>query len=127
MSYRLITKANMTIKSADGKTTERQVECRQYAAPKRDNAGMIDIDGNSVGFKRTGGKGRGTADHRYMYAPIKGVSAFWSITEAEATALVGGTVKLTSVTEAAKEPEAKPAESVAKVAQRIKGKLVQPA
>lgn len=119
MSYRLITKATLAIKSADGKTMEREVECRAYPAPKRDNAGLITIDGNEVGFKRTGGKGRGTQDHRYMYATVKGVSAFWPITEAEATAAVGGQVKMTSLEPKTEEVTVK-ASDVKAVARRVK-------
>ena len=106
MSYRLITKALLTITSADGVKSERIVECRLYPVPKRDAAGTITIDGKSESFKRTGGKGRGTTDNRYMYATVKGQAAFWAITEPEATALAGGTATLTSVEQAAPDAPA---------------------
>lgn len=134
MSYRLITKAVLTITGATGATSEREVECRLYPAPKRDAAGLIHVDGADVSYRRTGGKGRGTADHRYMYATVKGASCFWAITEAEATALVGGIAKLTSVVEqpkpeaptepvapAAPEAPEAPTADVKEVARRVKG------
>lgn len=112
MSYRLITKAVFAVTSSAGIKTERTVEARLYVSPKRDASGEIQIDGQWVPYKRTGGKGRGTADQRYMYATVKGQSAFWPITEAEASALIGGTCSLTSVVEqAAAEPEAPKAEA----------------
>ena len=106
MSYRLITNANFVITSADGTTSERVVEVRLYPAPKRDAQGVITVDGEQVQFKRTGGKGRGTADNRYAYAPVKGQSGFWAITEAEAAAMIGGTITLTSVEAKAETPAA---------------------
>lgn len=112
MSYKLITKAVLTITNAAGEIMTREVQCRSYPAPKRDASGSITIDGADSSYKRTGGKGRGTVDSRYMYATVKGVQCFWAITEAEATAAVGGTVALVSVVaESAKTPEAKPAEA----------------
>jgi len=107
MSYRLITIAKFTVTSATGVTTEREVQVRAYPSPKRDAAGAITVDGDSTTFKRTGGKGRGTADNRYMYATVKSESAFWAITEAEATGAVGGQIALTSVVKVA-EPVAEP-------------------
>lgn len=111
MSYRLITNATLTIVSTTGDKSEREVQVRAYPSPKRDATGAITIDGAESTFKRTGGKGRGTADNRYMYAVVKGESAFWPITEAEATAAVGGKVTLTSIAKAEPaKPEAPKAE-----------------
>lgn len=107
MSYRLITKAILSIVNATGVKSEREIEVRAYPAPKRDASGAIEVDGVSASYKRTGGKGRGTADNRYMYFPAKGESAYCDITESEAQALVGGTVVVTSV--AAPAPVATPA------------------
>lgn len=125
MSYRLITKAVLAITNAAGETTTREVQCRAYPAPKRDDAGSITIDGNPVGYKRTGGKGRGTTDNRYMYATVKGTMCFWAITEPEATALAGGTAVLTTVAApaedakpAAEQPAAEPVVAEAPKAQR---------
>lgn len=97
MSYKLITKALFTVTNAAGVKTEREVQVRAYPAPKRDASGSITIDGADGSYKRTGGKGRGTVDNRYMYAVIKGQPAFWPITEAEATALAGGVATLASI------------------------------
>lgn len=106
MSYRLITRANFVVTSADGTKSERIVEVRAYPAPKRDAAGLITVDGADVEFRRTGGKGRGTVDARYAYAAVKGASGFWPITEAEATALIGGRASLDSIQ--AEQPKAEP-------------------
>jgi hypothetical protein len=109
MSYRLITKAVFTITNSAGATTEREVEVRAYPAPKREAAGQIDVDGTSVAYKRTGGKGRGAIDTRYVYATVKGESAYWAITEAEATALIGGQAKIKAIAKPVEQP--KPAEA----------------
>lgn len=104
MSYRLITRANFIVTSAEGTKSERIVEVRAYPAPKRDAAGLITVDGADVEFRRTGGKGRGTVDARYAYAVVKDASGFWPITEAEATALIGGRAFLDSIQ--AEQPKA---------------------
>lgn len=116
MSYRLISLANFVVTSADGNTTERQVEVRLYPAPKRDAQGVITVDGVEAQYKRTGGKGRGTADNRYAYAPVKGASGFWAITEAEAAAMVGGKVALTCIEKAAETPAPATTEAAAEQA-----------
>lgn len=97
MSYRLITKAVLAITNAAGETTSADVEVRAYPAPKRDASGTITVDGKVAQYKRTGGKGRGVSDTRYMYFPMKGESAYCAITEAQATALVGGQVAIDRV------------------------------
>lgn len=105
MSYRLITKATLAITNAAGvESPPRVVEVRAYPSPKRDAAGMLTVDGAQVSYKRTGGKGRGTADRRYAYFPMGTESAYIEITEAEATAFVGGQVALTKVVAAADAP-----------------------
>lgn len=121
MSYRIITKASLIITNAAGVKTEREVAARAYPAPKRDAAGSITIDGVSATYKRTGGKGRGTSDNRYMYAQVKQTSAFWPITEAEAAALVGGVATLTSVAEpVAAAPAEQPKAEQPKALRRVK-------
>jgi len=133
MSYRLITKAIFSVTDAQGKASERQVECRLYPAPKREASGTISVDGVDVQYRRTGGKGRGTVSNAYAYATVKGESAFWLITEAEAAALIGGKATIKSVAaEEVKAPEAKPEAAeqakeepkaeVKKAARRIKAK-----
>lgn len=104
MSYRLITKAILAITNAAGETASAEVEVRAYPSPKRDASGTITVDGNVQQYKRTGGKGRGTADTRYMYFPMKGESAYCAITESQATALVGGQVKIDAIVAAAPAP-----------------------
>lgn len=104
MSYRLITRATLTIVAATGVTTTRDLEVRAYPAPKRDAAGAITVDGQACSYKRTGGKGRGTADRRYVYAPVKGESAYFEITEQEAAAMIGGTVTLATIAVQAPAP-----------------------
>ncbi len=90
MSYRLITKATLTIVSAAAQTLTREVEVRAYPAPKRAAVGLINVDGADVSYQRTGGKGRGPADKQYAYFPFGAESAYVELTAAEATALVGG-------------------------------------
>jgi hypothetical protein len=111
MTYRLITKAILTITSAAGVKSEREIEIRAFASPKRDAVGALTVDGVSVSYKRTGGKGRGTVDTRYMYFPAKGESAYAAITASEATALVGGTASIAAL--APVTPVAPPAEAPA--------------
>jgi hypothetical protein len=112
MSYRLITKALFSIADTNGKTTSREVEVRAYAAPKRDAVGQVTINGDFQPYKRTGGKGRGTADRRYMYFPFKHgdkvESAYIEITEAEATALAGGVAKLDTIVAKVEQPTEQP-------------------
>lgn len=118
MSYRLITNATFAVTSASGEKTERNVEVRLYPAPKRDASGLITVDGSEVSYKRTGGRGRGTTDNRYVYATVKALSGFFLITEAESSALVGGKAELNSLPTGAeataKEVEPAKAEEVAK-------------
>ena len=77
MSYRLITKATLTIVAASGVAlVPRVIDIRAYPSPKRDASGMLTLDGVMVSYKRTGGKGRGTADHCYVYFPVGTESAY---------------------------------------------------
>ena len=112
MSYKLISAANFVVISASGVRTERAVEVRVYPAPKREPSAMIDVDGVSVPYKRTGGKGRGSEDNLYLYAMVKGASGFWKVSAAESEALVGGTCSLTCVEKVAEPAAAAPAEPV---------------
>lgn len=112
MSYRLITRATLTIVAATGDQSTREVDVRAYPAPKRDAAGAITVDGQATTYRRTGGKGRGTQDRRYAYFPHgpAATSAYIEITEAEAAAMIGGTITITSITApAAPTPVATPA------------------
>lgn len=106
MSYRLITRATLTIVAATGVTTTRELDVRAYPAPKRDAAGAITVDGNATVYRRTGGKGRGTMDRRYAYFThgAAATSAYIEITEQEATAMIGGTITVTSLTPAQAQP-----------------------
>lgn len=114
MSYRLITRAILSVTSAVGDVINRELDVRAYPSPKRDAAGALTLDGVTVAYKRTGGKGRGTADRRYAYFPMGTESAYIEITEAEATAFVGGQVTITRIVkEAAPAPAATPAEAPA--------------
>jgi hypothetical protein len=98
MSYRLITKATLTVLAASGSAiAPRIIEVRAYPSPKRDASGSLTLDGTTVSYKRTGGKGRGTSDHRYVYFPVGTESAYSEITEAEAMAFVGGSVSIASI------------------------------
>lgn len=97
MSYRLITKATLVIESANNERIERVVEIRAYPSPKRDAVGTLSVNGEDVPYKRTGGKGRGTQDRRYMYFPLGAESAYVEITESEANALPGARVAFTSI------------------------------
>ena len=117
MSYRLISLAAFSVVSASGLALSRVVSVRAYPSPKRDPAGLIEVDGVSVAYKRTGGKGRGTIDQRYAYATVKGTSGFWPITESEASALVGGTATLACVAADAPAPVAEPVAEPAPVAE----------
>lgn len=99
MSYKLITRAIFAVITADGNKLETNVEVRAYAAPKRDESGKLTVDKQEgVPYKRTGGKGRGTQDHRYVYANVKGESGYFPITAAQADALpTAKSITLTSV------------------------------
>ena len=132
MSYRLITKAILTVKPIAGESVSGEVTLRAYAAPKSPAKGSLTLDGVATDYKRTGGRGRGLVSHTYLYVQYKGESTFFEITEAMDKALVGGTATLTTVTTvttdakpepkqaepAAEEPETKPA----KAPRRVKAK-----
>ena len=132
MSYRLITKAILTVKPIAGESVSGEVALRAYAAPKSPAKGSLTLDGVATDYKRTGGRGRGLVSHTYLYVQYKGESTFFEITEAMDKALVGGTATLTTVTTvttdaklepkqaepAAEEPETKPA----KAPRRVKAK-----
>lgn len=127
MSYRLITRATLTITPATGEPITRVTEVRAYPSPKRDASGAITVDGKPESYKRTGGKGRGTQDRRYMYFPMRGESAYTEITEAEATALIGGSVTIVAVAAeqpapapASEQPAQQPAPEAPKAQRRVK-------
>jgi hypothetical protein len=82
MSYRLITKATITLAN-----NERQADVRAYAAPKGAPVGEITLNGEATPFKLTGGQGRGTVVRCYMYFMFKGESAYIEITKEEMTEL----------------------------------------
>ena len=130
MSYRLITKAILTVKPIAGESVSGEVTLRAYAAPKSPAKGSLTLDGVATDYKRTGGRGRGLVSHTYLYVTYKNESTFFEITEAMDKALVGGTATLTTVTTVttdAKPKQAEPAaeESEAKSAKaprRVKAK-----
>lgn len=109
MSYRLITKATLTVKPLTGESVTGEVTLRAYTAPKSPAKGQLTLDGSPVDYKRTGGRGRGLVSHTYLYVQYKGESAFFEITEAMDKALVGGTATLDTVTDAKPEAPAEPA------------------
>lgn len=127
MSYRLITKGAFKVVTANDETIERACEIRAYGAPKREADGQITVDGVVTAYRLTGGKGRGTAVKNYLYATVKGESAYIEITEKERAALKGSTITLTSevvkVEETKSAEEAKPAETPA--APEIPAKLTR--
>lgn len=96
MSYRLITKAVLTIVSAAGQILTREIEVRAYPAPKRAPVGSLILDGTTVAYQRTGGKGRGTIDRQFAYFPLKFESAYFELTAAESVAFPGATVTITT-------------------------------
>lgn len=118
MSYRLITKATLTVKPLTGESVTGEVILRAYTAPKSPAKGQIAIDGSPTDYKRTGGRGRGLVNHTYLYVTYRNESTFFEITEAMDKALVGGTATLDTVTDAKPEAPAEPAaeESEAKPA-----------
>jgi len=92
MSYRLITKASITITPATGEVITAPVDIRAYQAPKKPASGSLTLDGTSVDFKRTGGKGRGLLNRQYVYFPLGKESAYVEVTEAQASAITAGAV-----------------------------------
>jgi hypothetical protein len=92
MSYRLITKASITITPATGEVITAAVDVRAYPSPKKVASGSLTLDGTSVDFKRTGGKGRGLLNRQYVYFPLGKESAYIEVTEAQATAITAGAV-----------------------------------
>lgn len=124
MSYRLITKATLTVKPVAGDPVTGEVTLRAYTAPKSPAKGQLTLDGTAVDYKRTGGRGRGLVSHTYLYVQYKGESAFFEITVAMDKALVGGTATLTTITAeqpTAEEPAAEePAKQPAKAPRRSK-------
>lgn len=86
MSYRLITKAAISINGE----SDANIEIRAYAAPKGDPKGMITVDHFDVPFKLTSGAGRGQATKFYVYIPYGGTSAYFEVTEAQFADLKAG-------------------------------------
>ena len=85
MSYRLITKATLTLANI-----ESTVDVRAYAAPKGAAVGNFTLNGESTPFKITGGQGRGTVVRCYMYFMLDGQSAYIEITKAQLDELKAG-------------------------------------
>lgn len=107
MSYRLITKATMTIVPLSGDPIVSVVEIRAYQAPKGPAKGQINVDGASTDYKRTSGRGRGLVNRIYLYIPFGKESAYFEITEAQDKAIAaGGTATLEVITTTATEPVA---------------------
>jgi hypothetical protein len=116
MSYRLITKATFTLAN-----NERTADIRAYAAPKGAVQGEITLNGESTGFKLTGGQGRGTVVRCYAYFPYNGESAYIEITKDEMTELKAGN-RANLVTEAKPiaTPEAPETSEVAEAPKAIR-------
>jgi len=85
MSYRLITKATLTL--ANGETT---VDVRAYQSPKGAPVGSLELNGQDVPFKLTGGQGRGSVVRCYAYFPLRGESAYIEITRDQMAELKAG-------------------------------------
>lgn len=85
MSYRLITKATIAINN-----NERMADVRAYAAPKGAAIGQVQLNGNAVDFKLTGGQGRGTVVRCYAYFMLNGESAYIEISATELASLKAG-------------------------------------
>jgi hypothetical protein len=85
MSYRLITKATLTLNN-----NESIVDVRAYAAPKGASVGEFSLNGESTPFKLTGGQGRGTVVRCYMYFMLDEVSAYIEINKDQLTELKAG-------------------------------------
>ena len=90
MSYRLITKATITVKPVTGDPIVGDIAIRAYPAPKSPAKGQLTIDGSTTDFRRTGGRGRGLVNHQYLYAMVGKESGFWEITEAMGSAITAG-------------------------------------
>lgn len=98
MSYRLITKATLVITPATGEAISAIAEVRAYPAPKRPASGNLTVDGTSVDFRRTGGKGRGLLNRQYVYFPLGNESAYIEVTDEQATAITAGAaIAITSI------------------------------
>ena len=101
MSYRLITKATLTLDN-----NERMAEIRAYAAPKGAPVGTIEVNGVNRSFQLTGGQGRGTVVRCYMYFHIGTESGYIEITKDEMTTLKAGhTPRIVSLVATPEAPE----------------------
>jgi hypothetical protein len=85
MSYRLITKATLTLAN-----NEFTVDIRAYASPKGAAVGTLSLNGSDVPFKLTGGQGRGSVVRCYAYFPLGNESAYIEITKDQMTELKSG-------------------------------------
>jgi hypothetical protein len=85
MSYRLITKATLTLAN-----NESQVDIRAYASPKGAAVGTLSLNGSDVPFKLTGGQGRGSVVRCYAYFPLGTESAYIEVSRDQFTELKSG-------------------------------------
>lgn len=100
MSYRLITKATLTLAN-----NESQVDVRAYVSPKGASVGTLSLNGTDVPFKLTGGQGRGSVVRCYAYFPLGTESAYIEITKDQMAEFKAGN-HARIVTQAAYSPEA---------------------
>jgi hypothetical protein len=85
MSYRLITKATLTLANV-----ETAVDVRAYASPKGASVGNLYLNGTDAPFKLTGGQGRGSVVRCYCYFPLGNESAYIEVTRDQFTELKAG-------------------------------------
>jgi hypothetical protein len=104
MTYRTLSRATLVVGAV---TTE--IAIHAYAiAPKRPAKGSLTLDGATIEYRVTSGRGRGVLSKTYGYVAYKGENAFFEFSDAQ-VAEVGKPITLTSLA----TPTAAPAEPVA--------------
>jgi len=92
MSYRTLSRATLVVGAV---TTE--IAIHAYAiVPKRPAKGSLTLDGATIEYRVTAGRGRGVLSKTYGYIAYKGENAFFEFSDAQ-VAEVGKPITLTSL------------------------------
>ena len=99
MSYRTLSRATLIVGAV---TTE--IAIHAYAiVPKRPAKGSLTLDGATIEYRVTAGRGRGVLSKTYGYITYKGENAFFEFSDAQ-VAEVGKPITLTSLGVAPEAP-----------------------
>jgi len=118
MSYLFLANASLEITTAAGVAKAYDVKVRFYKiVPKRAPSGLLTVDGgNATEFRLTRGAGLGSVPKAYVYFMYGDKTAYAELSDEAYAAIVGSTVKVTTVKAVAAEPAPEPTEPAAPAA-----------